>query len=344
MSFHPGLSPHLLLLVSLAVGCAAPKDPAVVDDTAPGTTATGGRPEGEDVTVTVFDEEYIYYGDENRRTVDVAVTFPDDASTYASLTGQFRLDCPEDACDWWDRYGTFGVVTNPGATDEQYIEIDRFVTSYQVSFGWESDLTAVRPLLTGTQTLRVFIDTWVGPGHENGNGWLFSVAVAYDGGPPPSPEPIAVVPVWPHLSWSAGLDDNPVENQVLPQEVGIPEDAGQVTLRSFITGHGWNNTQNCAEFCEKEHFYTVGTEEYSRVVWRDDCNQTETDDVQQGTWRYDRAGWCPGAQVYPWDTDVTAMVGGASTVPVSYRLEDFTWAGDGDQPYYYMSGVLLVAR
>lgn len=87
MSFHPGRSPHLLLLVSLAVGCAAPKDPAVVDDTAPGTTATGGRPEGEDVTVTVFDEEYIYYGDENRRTVDIAVTFPDDAFTYASLTG-----------------------------------------------------------------------------------------------------------------------------------------------------------------------------------------------------------------------------------------------------------------
>lgn len=72
-------------------------------------------------------------------------------------------------------------MTNPGATDGQYIEIDRFVTSYQVSFGWESDLTAVRPLLTGAQTLRVFIDTWVGPGDENGNGWLYSAGAGVRG-------------------------------------------------------------------------------------------------------------------------------------------------------------------
>ena len=26
---------------------------------------------------------------------------------------------------------------------------------------------------------------------------------------------------------------------------------------------------------------------------------------------------------------------------LSYRLEDFEWRGDGDQPYYYMSAVLL---
>ncbi len=326
-----------------AAGCAAPspKDSEASEDD---PLVTDTRVEGEDQTVTVFDEEYIYYGDENRRSVDVQVTFPDATTTYTGLTGRFRLDCPEDACDWWDRYGTFGVVTDPGTTSEQYIEIDRFVTSYQVSFGWESDLGAVRPLLTGPQTLRVFIDTWVGPGHENGNGWLFSAAVDFDGGPPPSPEPLAVVPVWPHLSWNAGLDDNPVEQQVVPVDVAIPDGAGQVTLRSFITGHGWNNTQNCAEFCEKEHFYAVGAEEYSRVVWRDDCGRTETDEVQQGTWRYDLAGWCPGAQVFPWDTDVTGMIAGQPSVPVSYRLEDFTWAGDGDQPYYYMSGVLLVSR
>jgi len=31
----------------------------------------------------------------------------------------------------------------------------------------------------------------------------------------------------------------------------------------------------------------------------------------------------------------------AGPVTVSYRLEDFTWSGDGDQPYYYMSGMII---
>lgn len=334
------MSSLALLTLLACTGKPAPESEEGTPTSPPADTRTPG----EDQTVVVFDEAYVYYGDENRRTLDIQVDFPPADETYTALTGHFRLDCPDDACDWWDRYGTFGIVLDPGTEAERYVELDRFITAYRVAYGWEADLTPLRPLLTGTQTLRVFIDTWVGPGHENGNGWLYSASVDFSGGPPPTPEPTAVVPAWPHLSWNAGLDDNPVEAQVVPTEVTIPADATQVQFRSFLTGHGWNNTQNCAEFCEKEHFYTVGGEAFSRVVWRDDCNRTETDDTQQGTWRYDRAGWCPGAQVYPWDTDVTASVAGLASVPVSYRLEDFTWEGDGDQPYYYLSGVFLVAR
>lgn len=328
-----------LFLFPLTLACGD-KDDNDGDDTA--------RTEGEDTTVTVFAEEYIHFGEENKRQVDLQVDFPDDTLTYEQVTGRFALTCPDGGCDWWDRYGTFGVVLDPGTEDEQYIELDRFITPYRVGFSWEADLTAVRPLLTGTQTMRVFIDTWVTEGHEQGDGWLFDAELDFEGGPPPSPEPIAVVPVWGHLSWNAGLEDSPVEDQVLPQTLDLPEDATDVVFRSFITGHGWNNSQNCAEFCEKEHFYTVAGsdegEEFGREVWRDDCSETETDGTQQGTWEYDRAGWCPGAQVFPWDTDVSDQAAGQASVDVSYRLEDFTWAGDGDQPYYYMSGVLIVAR
>lgn len=305
-----------------------------------------GRSPGQDEVVSVFDAEYIHFGgeDANRRSVDVEVTFPHDASTYRQLTGRFRLHCPNDACDYWDRYGTFGIVLDPGTDDEHYVELDRFITAYRVGFSWESDLTALRPLLTGTQTMRVFIDTWVTEGHDQGDGWLFDAEVAFEGGDPPSPEPVAVVPAWGHLAWNAGLDDQPVETQVVPVDVTLPDDATAVTFRSFITGHGWNNSQNCAEFCAKDHYYTVGGQEFGREVWRDDCGDTDTDGVQQGTWQYDRAGWCPGAQVFPWDTDVSAEALGGGAVATSYRLQDFTWRGDGDQPFYYMSGVYLVSR
>jgi hypothetical protein len=348
-----------LIAVTLLVACSGSKDPL---DTSP--TATGSTPptetetpdtedtedteiervEGEDTTVTVFDAEYVYFGAENRREVDVTVELPDDSATYSSITGRFALTCPESGlCDHWDRYGSLAVILNAGTKEEQRIEIDRFITAYRVGFDWEADLTPIRPLLTGTVTFRVYIDTWVGPGHTEGEGWLFYADLDYAGGPPPSPEPIAVIPAWGHQSWSSGLDENPVEAQVIPQTLEVPADATSFTFRSFITGHGWNNSQNCAEFCSKWHYYTVGGDQFGRAVWRDDCASTVTDGTQLGTWTYDRAGWCPGAQVYPWDTDVTDSVTGG-TVDVSYQLEPYTWAGDGDQPYYYMSGVLIAYR
>ncbi len=330
------IDPTLVLCSALLLTACEP-DPEVAD------TALERAP-GEDSTVTVFAEEHVYYGDENRRTVDVEVTFPDETTTYGAINGRFALTCPDGGCDWWDRYGSFGVVFDAGTEDETYVELDRFITAYRVGFSWEADLTDLRPLLTGTQTMRVYIDTWVGPGHANGSGWLFDAAFDFTGGEPPSPEPIANLPVWGHQTWNAGLPDQPVETQVLPQQVELPASATAATFRSFITGHGWDNSQNCAEFCAKEHFYAVGGVEFGREVWRDDCGDTVTDGTQQGTWTYSRAGWCPGAQVFPWDTDVTAQVEAGSTTDVSYRLEDFEWWGDGDQPYYYMSGMLIAYR
>ena len=298
-------------------------------------------PAGEDQTVAVFVEEYVHFGEENRRIVDVPITFPDDTATYSQITGRFALTCPNDRCDWWDRFGSFGVVLDAGTKEEVFIELDRFITPYRVGFSWSSDLTVLRPMLTGEQTMRVYIDTWVSEGHENGDGWLFTAELDFTGGPPPSPQPIANVPVWGFQSWSAGLSDNPTEAQVVPQEVSLPAHTSSA-FRAIITGHGWNNQQNCAEFCAKEHFFTVGAEEFGQEVWREDCDETETDGRQQGSWQYARAGWCPGAQVYPWDTDTSAQTVGQDSVPVSYRLENFTWRGDGDQPYYYHSGLIIL--
>jgi len=327
----------LLTCTCLVLACSQSDKGSSVDSASTGASRTPGV----DQTVIGFDSAYIHFGDENRRSVDIQVEFPDSTTTYSAITGRFDLDCPNTSkCDWWDRYATVGVVVDAGTEQEQYIELDRFITPYRVGFDWESDLTHARPLLTGSVTLRVFIDTWVTEGHSQGDGWLFSADFDFVGGPPPQPEAVAIIPVWGHLSWNAGLEDNPVEAQVQPQTITVPE-ATRYTLRSFITGHGWDNTQNCAEFCAQDHYYSVAGEEFGREVWREDCSDTVTDGTQQGTWQYSRAGWCPGAQVLPWDTNVTDFVNGSTEIDIGYRLDNFEWWGDGDQPYYYMSGVVI---
>ena len=129
---------------------------------------------------------------------------------------------------------------------------------------------------------------------------------------------------------------------VVPVDVPVAT-ASQVTLRSFISGHGFGGNENCAEFCSKEHSYSLGDGSWDREVWREGCEDTVTDGTQQGTWKYDRAGWCPGAQVFPWDMDATDSWSGDS-VSVGYDVEDYTWNGSEGQPYFYMSGVLLVSE
>lgn len=298
------------------------------------------RIEGSDRTVTPFNEEWIHFGAENKRSVDVTVEFPDLNSTYTEVRGRFQLECPrvDGGCDHWDRYGTLGLVLDAGTEDERVLELDRFITAYRTGFSWESDLTDFRPLLHGEQTLRVFIDTWVTEGHSDGAGWLFTSHLDFVGGPSPSPEPTAVVPLWTHMSYNSG-EPAAVAAQFPGHDVTLPA-ADAYNLRSFISGHGFGGTDNCAEFCALDHTYTVDDLEVTRSVWRDDCGSTVTDSTQLGTWEFNRAGWCPGAQVHPWIQSVSTT-GGDLPVHVAYDLEDWTWANDGGQPFYYMSAVLV---
>jgi len=307
-----------------------------------GSDTDDGRVPGEDEVVTVFDGVWFYHAaGDSHRSITAEVELPDESFTYSKITGRFQLSCPNgDKCDHWDRYGTFGVLLSPGEEDEHYVEIDRFITAYRVGFGWEADLTDLRPLLTGTRTMRGHIDTWVNEGHQDGDGWIMHAEIDFEGGPPPSPEAKAVIPVWGHLRYDSGLPDNPIGDQVPVVDVDVPE-ASHYMLRSFITGHGFGSPENCAEFCPMTHTYTVGADDFSRLVWRDNCDETVTDGTQMGTWTYSRAGWCPGAQVFPWDMDVTDAVADQPTVSVVYDLEPYVWSGGGGQPYYYMSGLLF---
>jgi len=322
------------------------------------TETTAGMP-GEDEVVTVFDKEHVYFGDENRRTVDVAVSFPEEGLTYESIVLGLALSCPNELCDHWDRYGTLGIVRNPGADDEQFLEVARFITPYRVGGVWNYDVTDLRPLLTGDVTFRVHIDTWVGPGHQQGEGWLVDVLAQFDGGVP-AREVLDVAPVW-YQNFGAGNPDNPPSGQVEPQEVATPAEATGFALRSLITGHGFGNTNNCAEFCPLEHGYSVNNQGHQKTVWRDDCMETGVPG-QQGTWTYPRAGWCPGADVRVWEIDVSADITPGEPANIAYALSDYentclpeaepcmgctagASCNDGHgQPYYYMSALLVSYR
>jgi len=285
---------------------------------------------GEDLSVIAFDQTHVYFGEQNHRQIDVELSLPAAELAYESVTLELTLGCPNGACDWWDRKGFIGVVRDPGSEQESIIEVARFMTPYRVGAQHVIDVSELRPVLAGDLTMRVFIDTWVGPGHANGDGWLVSARLDFVGGAP-SRVPIEVLPLWDLRTFEYGNPDLPIADSMPTTTVEIPAEADAVSLRSIITGHGQGNLHNCAEFCPRNHGFLVVEQPFVREIWRDDCDQTPIEG-QQGTWQYPRAGWCPGAEVIPWLEDVSAAAPAGQSVTVSYDVETYENSCRPDAP------------
>lgn len=294
---------------------------AVAGSGSGGTGATGPAP-GADAVVTPFDKTHVFFtGADNQRVVDAQASFPVEG-LYEKITLHLSLDCPPGGCDSWDRFATLGLVTEKGqnGAPDKVIEIARYITPYKVTAAWDIDVTDLRPLLSGDVTLRAFIDTWVGPGSPYGAGWLVTASFEMKGGAP-AKVPVAVLPVWDPTYVVYGDPAKPIEGTVKAYDVMLPA-ASSYALRTFITGHGQGNAGNCAEFCKKTHTLTVGGVDHAQPIWRADCATTAVSG-QQGTWKYSRAGWCPGADVIPWVLDITPDVNGAASAPVGYKVQDY---------------------
>ncbi|MEN8225577.1 MAG: peptide-N-glycosidase F-related protein, partial [Bacteroidota bacterium] len=85
-------------------------------------------------------------------------------------------------------------------------------------------------------------------------------------------------------------------------------------LREMTSGHGWGdlNTGNAAEFRESTHHFKVnGTTEFTQHLWTT-CNPNPVScQPQNGTWFYNRSGWCPGSIPMLWRFDLSSRIGTA---------------------------------
>ena len=336
--------------VDATVDAAPPAPDATVDARLPDARP----PDGRDQTVALFSGAHVYFGAENRRQLDAAVELPAADAQYRNLTLTLALRCPGGGCDWWDRHGHLSIMAG-----DREVEILRFVTPYRLPLTTTLDVTDLRPLLTGRVTARVFIDTWVGPGHANGAGWLVDATLRYTGGAPPR-DVLAVLPLW---SPGGVVYGDPGRDPRRTATARVPAGATGGRLWTIVTGHGQGNAANCAEFCPKDHTVTVGAYTRTRRIWRDDCRTTAVPN-QPGTWTLDRAGWCPGAGVTPWIEDAGALRGGddvtVAWAPAGYANScrpgvptctgctlgtgcDYD-GGNHTEPHYQLSALLVVYR
>ena len=136
-------------------------------------------------------------------------------------------------------------------------------------------------------------------------------------------------------------DQQDFENNQMPgQSVRIAADAEQAKVRVIASGHGFDNSTNCAEFCERNYKLSInGDQAASQLMWRDDCGMNPTY-PQGGTWLLDRANWCPGSRVKVYEHNVTPYIKSESNtfdIDINPAIQ---WTGD-QQPSYKFAVQLI---
>jgi len=254
------------------------------------------------VTPTVSDMEVEAFGgvwcNPGQTSVTVDGELPSFMGAFDQIIGTLEVKCPAagGGCGEWDRVASVEARGHNG----QWIEIIRYITPYGVPCSHEIDLTDYMSLLQGKVSFRVNCATL-------DNGYDYYLTINYNQGTPPHPYSF-VFPVW--------YDDYPFGDYAMLQPVDdfsftFAENAVASKLKLVSTGHGWGslNTSNAAEFYEATHnIWINGVQTFDQHNWVD-CNPNPDGcQPQNGTWYYDRAGWCPGS-IAPWfDYDLTSYI------------------------------------
>jgi len=211
-------------------------------------------------------------------------------------------------------------------------EMARYITPYGINltlgtgWTWTFDVSDYRTLLADSV-------------HISAGNWqeLLDVKFLMIEGTPPR-DVIGIQNLW-NGGFNFGQPSDPIESHLQAKTISIPANAFNSRWKSRVTGHGMDTPENCAEFCPKTHYYKVnGVQQFSKLVWRDNCDVNPLY-PQGGTWVYDRANWCPGAEVWTYDWELSPLVTPGSTFTVDHDVQAYTNTGGWD--YYQIEDQLV---
>jgi hypothetical protein len=214
----------------------------------------------------------------------------------------------------------------PFPVNDRY-ELARYITPYGngLSLGngwlWKFDVSDYEPLLHDTV-------------HLAAGNWQELLDLSFDiiKGTPPR-DVHDVKNIWQgYIGWDVNTETN-----LNARMKFIPSDALNTRVKLRLTGHGEDNN-NCAEFCQNTCRLLVNNiQRYSHLIWRNTCPVNPLY-PQGGTWIYERANWCPGAEVETYDFELTPYATPGDSVLLDLNLNNYSGSGGA----YYVTESQLV--
>ncbi len=227
--------------------------------------------------------------------------FPSHEIEYRKVTLYVTYQCPDGQhCGEWDYLdGIFLRRLGGMAAPTHEIEIGRLISPYGSrfdstwTFTWHADITDYSLLLHDSVEVE-----FLHGGYESNTdrGWIVTIDFAITEGNP-AMKPLGIDSLW-CGSIPFGDSAKPIEEFLGPRSFTAPKRAAMARLRITQTGHGMDDLENCAEFCNKyRQIFLDDSLVNQRQLWRE-CGDNPLY-PQAGTWIFDRANWCPGSLVYP---------------------------------------------
>lgn len=278
----------------------------------------------QELAATDATEVVLVDEDNTDRIMTKSVTLPGatEMAAFDTMELDVELTCPHRnpfACSEWDRIATIDWCVDEECSERW--QIGKWITQYwrRGRRHWVIDATPFLPLVQdgGTQTFRI----QTGPQWERATlrNVRVSVRLRTQGD---RPKPIAVEKLFGGGNFNAEYNDRE------PITVTPAAGASRVDLVYILSGHGQTQGNNCAEWCDHRHTFSLdGTDlETIRsdmaIATQDGCADRADEGVppgQWGNWPQSRAYWCPGLPVPAKAIDVTAQVSPGTPVEVGYR-------------------------
>ena len=234
--------------------------------------------------------------------------FPTFTGAFSNISSVLTISCPSGGCDPYDRVSHVEVKD----LDGNWIEMYRYLTPFGVGCSDQTDVTDFASLLQGEVDVRYHCITW-------DKGFNIDISYQFTKG---TPEYLYswVSPVW---NGEFPFGDMANLQPVPPVTFTFHPDAIAARLKVITTGHNWgeNNTGNASEFYHATHYINVnGARTHTQDLWSV-CNPNPAGcQPQNGTWIYNRAGWCPGSIGRTFNFDMTSFVG-ASAINLTYEFD-----------------------
>ena len=287
--------------------------------------------------------------------------FPDSTHQYHKILLKFTLGCASTGCSDWDYTTLLNIRHRTGRLDSAVDRIDtlqsnplvvdtiwrvfdevepyelaKVITPYGGALpnAWERcfvfDVTEYYPLLRDSVELEAFYQGW-------SSGFSANLEfIMIEGIPPRNVYEVQNL----YRGKFNYLSSQQFETNHMPaRQVDLHPQAQQFNLRMAPSGHGFVNSLNCAEFCEKDYYVNVnGNRVATQAMWRNDCGLNALY-PQAGTWLYDRANWCPGDEVTIYNHDLTPHLSGSSA-PIDVDIEPYSYTvPQGETPANYNMSV-----
>ena len=224
---------------------------------------------------------------------------PSHVGAFNNIMVHFDYNCVDGHCDTYDRIGGVKIRNYRG----EWVELFRYITPFGKQCDDDLDVSDYTSLLQGLVEMEYDMELW------NGSGSNPNLIFSFTKGTPEYLY-VDVDEIW-FGTYSFGDYANQQPVPVVDYHFFYKAQAAK--LKITTTGHNWSsgidhtfNTGNAAEFYEATHHILVnGQPKYDQHLWRQCSPNPAGCQPQNGTWTYERSGWCPGSIGMVWEYNLS---------------------------------------